>query len=46
MRRFIPVAAFLLLFMGALNGGCASKEAYKLSLVFTSDCTGYLEDCG
>jgi len=46
MRRFVPVATFLLLLMGFLNGGCASRESYKLSLVFTSDCNGYLEDCG
>ncbi|MFA7332170.1 MAG: hypothetical protein WC326_13965 [Candidatus Delongbacteria bacterium] len=46
MRRFFPAAAFFLLLMGFLNGGCATRESYKLSLVFTSDCTGYLEDCG
>jgi hypothetical protein len=46
MRRFLPVAAFLVLLIGTLNGGCASRDSYKVSLVFTSDCTGYLEDCG
>lgn len=46
MRRFFPLATMLMLLMGFLNGGCASRESYKLSLVFTSDCTGYLEDCG
>lgn len=46
MRRLFPMAAFLLLLTGFWNGGCASKDSYKVSLVFTSDCTGYLEDCG
>lgn len=27
--------------------GCTpARDSYKLSVVFTSDCKGYLEDCG
>lgn len=36
----------LLLLMLASSGCEAPRDSYKLSIVYTTDCKGYLEDCG
>lgn len=45
MRLFSTLGAFLLLLIALLS--CeAPRDSYKLTIAFTSDVKGYLEDCG
>jgi hypothetical protein len=48
MRRLTAlfVLSLVLLSTSAWFGCEAPRDSYRLSLVFTADCKGYLEDCG
>jgi hypothetical protein len=48
MRRLTALLALSLFLVSTTAWiGCeAPRDSYRLSLVFTADCKGYLEDCG
>ena len=46
MKNLFAILIALLAF-GWINSGCEpAKDSYRLGLVFTADCKGYIEDCG
>jgi hypothetical protein len=47
MRITAMLGGLLLVMWSLVFQACeAPRDSYKLSIVFTTDCKGYLEDCG
>ncbi len=46
MRNTLLGLLALIALLLSLTSCTPSRDSYDLALVFTSDCKGYLEDCG